>query len=381
MPEKLNCANLGVTKPRFKVSKLERLMNRIGVGLLTASLIASYLPTDAFELDPYSKWDKVAHTYSRGFVKPVHENLTLQAIAASSLPDGYKNDEFVTTVIKGVRWNDDPLNMIKGKLPNFYLSFRDSCKRSSKVNIHWDLLYRTHCGDMQFLHAMASKGNEKAESTKRKILMWLEYSFKVSTGEIESRLPFKDLNADLLEESSAAIFNSVMTDNNRIRLLWTSGWLFSLDCSRVLSWKQLIRGEHLSELKCVSKKAASSRKTQDVALGSFLHLLQDSFSDSHVMRENRGHTGQSKLAGVGRIIQFGNYSMQLKELHKRADEDTIEGNSSEGLDLMSISAKSIELSVQQRLDGQSRWLEMKNILDQAFDLVDPARVPGSIGYK
>jgi hypothetical protein len=45
------------------------------------------------------------------------------------------------------------------------------------------LLHRSHFGDLQFMHAMATKDGEPAETTRRKILMWAEFSWRTAMRE------------------------------------------------------------------------------------------------------------------------------------------------------------------------------------------------------
>ncbi len=61
----------------------------------------------------------------------------------------------------GVRWNDDPLRLLNDGRTYVYSGAyfthgqRVSVKDPTKIGITWNTHYRSHYGDMQFLHAMA----------------------------------------------------------------------------------------------------------------------------------------------------------------------------------------------------------------------------------
>jgi hypothetical protein len=89
----------------------------------------------------------------------------------------------------------------------------------------------------------------------------------------------------------------------------------------------------------------------------------------------------SAVSGVGRILQFGNYLMQDQERHGKADLIISEEHLHEEFDLTDISARIIEWVVQQRTDHRSRWQQAKEMLDRVFEVVEPSKLPGDIGYK
>ncbi len=353
--------------------------------------IMAFVPMYAygFKLDPYSEHDqkslKFRGNHLADVIKsaPIHEDLTVKAIAASRINNEYKSPEFLRGVIRGIRWNDDPLSYAKVNPPTFYLSFVDSCDHPEDVDPSWDLLYRTHCGDMQFLHAMASTPNETSETTRKKIMMWLEFSFKVASGEIDKDWRFRSLAEEYkLGPDTTQAFNELMTNNGTTRLEWQSEWLFTLDCGRWFTWKGLFFRGRLTELTCADhNNKFTDQEIQDIALGSFLHLIQDSFSRSHVSRERSIGIESSAVSGVGRIIQFGNYLLQDHEKHGKADLTVSDKDSHQEFDLTDISARLIEWIVQQRVDRQSRWQEAKEVLDKVFELADSSKVAGDIGFK
>ena len=124
---------------------------------------------------------------------------------------------------------------------DFYISYRDSC-RNKTIKPDWDMLYRTHCGDIQFLHAMASKEFETASQTRDLMLMWAEYSYKVSTGKITTTMRFKNVSK-YLEKYSGNLFNQYLTDYGRRRMNWDAKILFTQECDRNISAREYNRGK------------------------------------------------------------------------------------------------------------------------------------------
>lgn len=340
------------------------------------------LPAGAFELSPYGKVKE--GTYTRFFSEAVHENLTLASINQATIADALKQDQrFIDHIIAGARWNDDPLGIMKTGVPvDFYLSFKDSCKRPAQIDPTWDLMYRTHCGDMQYLHGMASSALETTAQTRARIMMWAEFTFRVSTGEIPKNQNFRSIPT-LMSAQGGEQFSQSLTHNTTRRLLWQPEDLFTTNCTRKPTLKALLRGHGWTESYCNethNNHAASD--IQNLALGSLLHLLQDSFSDSHVKRFP-SHTEQvSRLTGVQGVEQFGNYAKQDSTRHKIADKQPDTSQHGQPLDLQQLSAQLISLSVQGRDGtGAAQWELARPILEQLFDISQAQPVSGAIGYE
>lgn len=333
----------------------------------------------AFKLDPSSKPDS-SNLYKKRFFEPIHENLTVKAVRAANILDSMKNDPvFLSYIVKGVRWNDDPLSMAKKRPQDFYIYYRDSCGRSEEVDPSWDILYRTHCGDMQFLHAMASKSDESALETKELMFMWAEFSYRVAAGDISKDLRFRSVGKKLGKRSSE-LFNYVMTFDGRFRMEWQPEILFTLDCKRTLSVNGLLNSGRPTKLKCKdNNNKFSIEGVQNIALGSLLHLIQDSFSGSHASREGNV-VGVSKISGAGLINQFGIYTSQDEKAHGHADENIEDECEHMDLSLTDLSAKLIELAVDQRSSGSDRWAEAEKLLEKAFAIKTLGKKPGDIGY-
>lgn len=354
------------------------IMNRLLIAVFLISW-ASFNSAHAFKLDPSSKRDSSGF-YKKRFFEPIHENLTIKAVNAAKINDLVKNDPaFLTYIVKGVRWNDDPLSMAKKRPQDFYIYYKDSCRRPEEVDPSWDILYRTHCGDMQFLHAMASKGSESALNTKEIMLMWAEFSYRVASGDIDKDLYFRSVGKKLGKRSSE-LFNYIMTFDGRVRMKWQPKYLFTLDCERIFSLKGFRKSRRPTVLECKdSSSQFPAEAIQNIALGSLLHLMQDSFSGSHTSREGN-IVGISKISGAGIINQFGIYTDQDEKSHGQADTDIEDSYEHKELSLTDLSAKVIELAVDQRGSGSDRWAEAEIILEKVFAIKSPGEKPGDIGY-
>ncbi len=350
--------------------------------LSAATLCLVSASASAFQLSPYGKVNNGA--YTRVFSEAVHENLTLASIRQAAIPDALKADQnFIESLIAGARWNDDPLGFMKTGVPvDFYLSFKDSCKRSTQINPTWDLMYRTHCGDMQYLHAMASSALETTTQTRARIMMWAEFTFRVSTGEIPKNRYFRSV-PQLMSPEGGEQFSQSLTHSNTRRLLWQPEDLFSSNCTRMPALKAMLRGHGWTESRCDDSHNEHAASTiQNLALGSLLHLLQDSFSDSHVRRFPLHDEHVSRLAGVQGVEQFGNYAKQDSSRHKVADRLPETANDVQPLDLKHLSAQLIALSVTGRDGtGAAQWEQARPLLEHAFDISRAQPVSGAIGYE
>ena len=99
----------------------------------------------------------------------------------------------------GVRWNDDPLRLLNyGKTyahsgAYFTHGKSVSVRDPARIDLRWNTHYRSHYGDMQFLHAMASSVDELPAVTQRKIIIWSEFMYRVGIGDIDLSLPLKNV--------------------------------------------------------------------------------------------------------------------------------------------------------------------------------------------
>jgi hypothetical protein len=153
---------------------------------------------------------------------------------------------------------------------------------------------RSHFGDMQFLHAMASRNGETAADTREKALRWLEFSYRVARGEIGPRV-----NVFSLREAGSEM-DAATRD-------WVSALFRAPD-------KQLWRVQDVF--------LPGVGDLRRVAFGSFLHLVQDSYSASHVRRlaHRTQSNGCPSYDAADPIAEFHTYGGQDTEKHALCDD-------------------------------------------------------------
>lgn len=213
--------------------------------------------------------------------------------------------------IAGVRWNDDPPFQFSAGQGNFGgckpaqtvrlvtqpqcwgNTFKDGEKRAADGKFldgaNANLLVRSHFGDMQFLHAMASKEQEPAAVTRTKILAWAEFTWRLALQEYELDTKVWTLPIEG--------FDGLFAHNKE----WRIQDLFALGNPHVRS------------------KSAMSR----LAFGSLLHMVQDSFAEGHVDRlspvQGRTCPEGAKHPAPGVIVEFHSYARQNSHEHGKAD--------------------------------------------------------------
>jgi hypothetical protein len=295
-----------------------------------------------------------------GVVKaPVHEAIVHAAFGCNQTnPNDCANETRATPpIIWGVRWNDDPPFRMKGggaqckydqtiranTQPScWYQLFTHAEKQAAKGEIFGPghaLLYRTHFGDLQFLHAMASLDNEPASVTKKRIMMWAEFMWGITAGTLRrdtyiSTLGINELGRYFPGEQSASILLSL------------------------------------------GYPAFQNEKVAEVALGSLLHLLQDSFSRAHVTRGDAVGAdcpGIPNVRAPGAITQFHSYANQNHSTHDAADRpDALQ------VHVLEITPSVIDASraIVGLWKSKAAWQEAKQYLDCVFTLSPSAQNSG-----
>jgi hypothetical protein len=191
-------------------------------------------------------------------------------------------------VIVGTWWNDDPQgflyrnDVVHGVLA--WLAAKSAANRVRNGQLqHRDrapgrLLYRSHFHDLQFLHAMAARDGESAQQTRQQIIDWIAFTYQVATGEIGEGAPLGTLESPVPDLFTPA------------------------DPRRTVSY--LFKRSRMQEL-----------ATRELALGSLLHVVQDSFAASHAFRT----FDASEACPDGRITQFYAYQGQREKAHGAQD--------------------------------------------------------------
>ncbi|RLW63867.1 MAG: hypothetical protein B6D73_13810 [gamma proteobacterium symbiont of Stewartia floridana] len=334
-------------------------------------LLMLSISVHAFEINVHSSYLVSEKKFEEKWpTSPVHENL-LAEVMNQSLDTNFsviEKAQLIQEIAIGTRWNDDPLDLIRKKKKDALFSFLDSCQeeKSKSIDATWDLMYRTHCGDMQFLHSMASNNDEIANVTKRKILAWTEFSYKVAVGVIPTRWRFRSIDRKMSDEG-ARLFKAIMISKTGGRSKWTPYVLFSQSCDRDFTF---FSNGQLTKLKC-AQKDMSERQIENMALGSLIHVIQDSFSKSHTERKD------------GDIIRFGIYSEQSSHDHKKEDKhyDDTDSNYSQP-NLYAVLSEIIRLALEDRnTRTDENWTQVRGLLtNTVFKLRDGGAHPGNIGY-
>lgn len=212
---------------------------------------------------------------------PVHETLTLKALVRGGavLGTADRKSAQVAQFMRGVFWNDDPCaQLFTESISNplrpsrglvWYFDFRlarsETLGNFSKLDC--PLLGESHFGRLQFLHGMANGDDIAAEVTQEEVMAWISVTYRIATGRLDARQP---LSADPVAAKLLGDFAA-------------------------LSATRLFRD-------------ATPAETRQRALGSLLHLVQDSFARGHVEREDSGA-----------IVQFLSYRNQNSNKHAHDD--------------------------------------------------------------
>lgn len=246
---------------------------------------------------------------------PVHEEITNRVLGCEGDADVCGAPEYdpnYAYVLAGVRWNDDPpFRFEKGHgnfggceagatvrlvtFPRCWANvFKDGEKRAEQAEKldanSAPLLVRSHFGDMQFLHSMASRNQESPSETRARILAWAEFTWRVGLGEFPLATRVRDVPIQ-----------------GFVQLFGNKGW--SIQDLFALGNPHVRKPEYMAEL----------------AFGSLLHVVEDSFAGGHV--ERAAPDALANCAGTasahkmpGKIIEFHSYSQQDAGKHGDADK-------------------------------------------------------------
>ncbi|MCR6701148.1 MAG: hypothetical protein NVV68_08395 [Dokdonella sp.] len=263
---------------------------------------------------------------------PVHEEITQLAYGCPVSPAKLAKDEFCgrkdgsfadAFVIYGVRWNDvPPFRLLPEEGNCSYLGkrcrtdqtirfatqpdcwlclFKDAEKKtvhtpirgclaqSSHGAARGNLMTRSHFGDLQFLHSMAYTAGQPAIETRDDVIDWIEFAWKVASREITPQQKLKDIDNPTLKTH--------------------------FGCSE---WT-------VADLYILGRQDAGSgliSRLHQIAFGSILHTVQDSFAAGHTTREPRrpeGTCASTSFRSVPRIVEFHSYAEQDGALHDHED--------------------------------------------------------------
>jgi hypothetical protein len=224
---------------------------------------------------------------------PVHETIVQESLKKAGLlnAEGKYTSKEAWEYVRGVMWNDDPSGQLfdqdKKRTDNYssgsswlwdFERFKWRAISGEKFGSCAPLLARSHFGDLQALHGMASEDGEAPEVTKSKIMMWCEFAYKTATGEIAE--------SDKLSSVSVAGFSG------------------AFGAVKGLGDQTVRQFFGIREVGDTAKRAA----------GSLLHTIEDSYAGGHAEREDRGGGRR------GRIKSFHSYVHQDENKHEESDK-------------------------------------------------------------
>jgi hypothetical protein len=224
---------------------------------------------------------------------------------------GGKAKHLTYGLIFGTWWNDDPNMYLLGQS----WDFAKGVKRLNRVHdeaVHEDypsdlgcpvaasqhLGRASHYGEVQYLHFMDTLGKDHSsaaqlENTTTRAMKWIEFAYAVAVGDIDPEAPFSSANEQDFRLPSIAR-NLCLLDSNNVKV------------RSVFTRQGPATKENL---------AYRNRLTRDVALGSILHILQDSFSPAHTCRKPVGGDG----GNLAVLVRVDNYNEQDHSVHESKD--------------------------------------------------------------
>ncbi|HYG47183.1 MAG TPA: hypothetical protein VD846_04490 [Allosphingosinicella sp.] len=188
--------------------------------------------------------------------------------------------ERYSDIQKASRWSDDPTrqdrrlsflkigyNIVKG-CPKWV----DASRRIEDAG----LLCSSHFGRLQFLHAQAVDEDKSAADTYRRIMDWADFAFRVARDtRLDDGRRLLDMNYCSAVDLEPESLKQMMRCETGGYSEWTVSTFFALTC-----------GNPLSSSTCPEPGDPDKgrRMARLAARGSLLHLVQDSFSQSHASR-------------------------------------------------------------------------------------------------
>ena len=295
------------------------------------------------------------------FSEPVHEEITHRIYGCDGDKDVCGNPDagYATPyTIAGVRWNDDPpfiLSVGQGKntsckiaepirfttQPTCWVELFNDAKKKAEQNVAinaasgMSLLARSHFGDLQFLHSMASRDGEEALATKQNIFVWAEFIWRVASGEYSLSTRLKGVKIEGFEK----YFGNTE---------WTVQDLLTLG------------------------NPALRPHVKEVAFGSLLHMVEDSFAKGHVDRAEAIQGDMCELAkeypAPGRIRQFHAYGNQDTDEHGMYDSRNA---FSAHWSTQKPSVIAVGQTIMSLLEKSSTWEQFKPYLECVYALENP----------
>lgn len=227
-----------------------------------------------------------------------------------AIGDGPRHETF--GLVFGTWWNDDPMMYLWGQGSDFVSGVKhlrrlfSSSQRNNyeggvegcQVPAGQHLARSSHFAELQHLHFMTALGKEHPDQERLKGtiadgLTWIKFAYQVATNKIKPDEPLTVEDERLLKLPSIAKNLCLQNPSNvKVRSLFTRQGPVS---AKYLDFR--------------------NRLTRDVALGSILHILQDSFSPAHTCRIELHSNGET----VAALRTVFNYNEQDHKHHASRD--------------------------------------------------------------
>ena len=290
-------------------------------GLIAWSVLViasvSSVPAFAYKIYPLLGRDSGASEPPPSLADADHEDIALTAIACANDFESGANrnrdptriaplclrpirtgtsDNSANAIVVGTWWNDDPRQVLmSGNILAYAHSlneaveahelFNSSNRKTYTFPMGW-MFYRSHYGDLQVLHSMATRRHEPAAQTRERIMLWMEFAYSIATGAMDTNLKIKSLPPKFHQ-------------------------LFAVYPKNASNTLQNSSIEHLFK----PRSNMDGLPIQKLALGSMLHVVQDSYAAGHA-RRTRNATANCPY---GRILQFHTYGDQKDGRHGTED--------------------------------------------------------------
>jgi hypothetical protein len=268
-------------------------------------------------------------------------------------------------LILGTWWNDDPLMYLWGSggdfrhgLDELRALFREiDDDYQGGVSECWipkaqHLAWNSHFGSLQYLHFMTNGAEKNAEyrldKTLEKSLSWIKFAYSVATRTTPADAPLTaETEAGLGLPSIAQNYCLRKPSNAKIRTLFA---------------------------RPSGDDALRDRRTPDVALGTILHIIQDSFSPAHTCRVDRMVNGER----VAVLKEVFNYNEQDHDVHARHDvfPDWLLSYAKSGEHTYANDPIKVGAWLLQAVDANTPWKDVETHLKQTVFLRDD-RTPSS----
>ncbi|HEX8380890.1 MAG TPA: hypothetical protein VF619_10125 [Allosphingosinicella sp.] len=234
-----------------------------------------------------------------------------------------RDDERYSPLQVAVRWPDDPTRQDRNtSFPKIgYNLFRgcDKLVRKSRVIEEIGLLCSSHYGKMQFFHAQAVDEDKSPADTHGRILAWADLAFRIATdARLDDGKRLLDANyCQFILSEPAALSEVMRCKSPSIYDDWNVSTFFALSCAT--PW---------ASYSCPfpTEAAEEDRLAILSAKGALLHLVQDSFSQSHASRSvgapvpaNGPQSGFVSKVVCAYPTNYFNYREQKSKRHKKAD--------------------------------------------------------------